>query len=122
MKDRLDLLQQANVISAQAYQGCLRVLAIIDEQLGISHDSEQYQMAITHLARASDRIWQHEAVSEGLDQEVLDEIIADESYPRTLKLHHQVIDAMGLSTLPDSEEGFMLANVFALIQVSLEDA
>lgn len=85
------------------------------------HDNEQYQMAITHLARAADRIWQNEAVAEGLDQDILDEISTDECYSDTLTLHQQVLDAMELHTVPSSEEGFMLANIYSLIQTSLEE-
>ncbi|MBA5761161.1 hypothetical protein H2O73_02305 [Vibrio sp. 404] len=121
MKARLDLLQQANVITEQAYLGCLRALEVIDRQLSLDHESEQYQMAITHLARAADRIWQNEPVEEGLDQDVLDEIEADECYPQVLKLHQQIVASMGIETLPASEESFLLANVYSLIQVSLED-
>ncbi|HAS63078.1 MAG TPA: hypothetical protein DCS35_11225 [Vibrio sp.] len=121
MKARLDLLQQAHVITEQAYQGSLRALEVIDRQLSLTHDSEQYQMAITHLARAADRIWQDEPVEEGLDQDLLDEIEADECYPQVIDLHNQIVTAMGLTTLPISEESFMLANVYSLIQVSLEE-
>ncbi|GAB2644868.1 PRD domain-containing protein [Vibrio panuliri] len=121
MEERLELLLQANVISSKAQQGCLRVIDIIDKQLSVPHDNEQYQMAITHLARAADRIWQNEAVAEGLDQDILDEISTDECYSDTLTLHQQVLDAMELHTVPSSEEGFMLANIYSLIQTSLEE-
>ncbi|KGY14414.1 hypothetical protein NM22_02860 [Vibrio tubiashii] len=121
MEERLELLLQANVISSKAQQGCLRAIDIIDKQLPVRHDNEQYQMAITHLARAADRIWQNEAVVEGLDQDILDEISADECYSDTLALHQDVLGAMQLHTVPSSEEGFMLANIYSLIQTSLEE-
>ena len=121
MQQRLALLTQAEVISQHAYDGCIKVLTIIDTELKLPHDNEQYQMAITHLARAADRVWQHEPVAEGLDQDVLEEVVTDADYPKVLDLHHQVLQAMGLIELPASEESFMIANIYSLFQLSLEE-
>ncbi|EMQ2877571.1 hypothetical protein [Vibrio navarrensis] len=122
MQQRLDLLLQASVISSQAHRGCVKALALLDSTFAIDHASEQYQMAITHLARAADRIWQQQAVEEGLDPEVLEEIQSDPHYPHLLLLHQKVLDAMGITALPASEESFLLANLYALMQVSKEPA
>ena len=121
MQQRLALLTQAEVISQHAHDGCTKVLAIIDAQLQLSHENEQYQMAITHLARAADRVWHQEPIEEGLDQEVLDEVVTDTDYPQVLALHHKVLQAMGLIELPATEESFMIANIFSLFQLSLEE-
>ncbi len=120
MEERLDLLLSANVITQQAHSGCIKALAIIDQQLSIDHSSEQYQMALTHLARAADRVRQNEAVEEGLDQEVFDEILDDPNYPAVLALHQRVLDAMELSSVPKEEESFLLANIYALFHVAEE--
>ena len=121
MKERLGVLLQANVITQQAHNGCLNAIAVIDKQLALCHNNEQYQMAMTHLARAADRIWQQEAVEEGLDPDVLEEIEADEQFPAVLALHQQLLQAMGLVTLPATEESFMLLNVYSLMQISNGD-
>lgn len=121
MQQRLALLTQAEVISQRAHDGCIKVLAVIDSELKLSHDNEQYQMAITHLARAADRVWQQQPIAEGLEQEVMDEVIADADYPRVLAIHHNVLQAMGLIELPSTEESFMLANIFSLFQLSLAE-
>ncbi|MDA0149800.1 hypothetical protein [Vibrio sp. LaRot3] len=121
MEQRLALLHQANVISHKAYQGCMAAVTVIDKQLGIAHDNEQYQMAMTHLSRAADRIWQQEPVEEGLDADVLEEIYQDPTLDRVLDIHQKTLSAMALSCVPQSEESFMIANIYALVQTSLEE-
>ncbi|WP_261817756.1 hypothetical protein [Vibrio gallicus] len=121
MEQRLEILLTAGVITQRAYQGSLKVIAIIDEALSIARDNEQYQMAITHFARAADRVWSGQAVDEGLDKDIIDEIVVDYQYPQTLALHHKTLAGMGLIEVPQTEESFMLANIFSLIQASGEE-
>ncbi|WP_236616560.1 hypothetical protein [Vibrio anguillarum] len=45
MEQRLAFLMHANVISQRAYDGFLTVIAMMDRQLGLPHDNEQYQMS-----------------------------------------------------------------------------
>ncbi len=78
MKQRFELLLQTQVISQRAYDGCLRVLQLLDDELGVPHDNEQYQMVLTHLARAADRIWQNNTIAQGLDADILQEIYDDD--------------------------------------------
>ncbi|OEE31520.1 hypothetical protein A1QS_10730 [Vibrio ordalii FS-238] len=121
MEQRLALLLHANVISQRAYDGCLQVLAMMDRQLGLSHDNEQYQMALTHLSRAADRIWQGEAVAEGLDSELLDEIYDDPGIQSVIDIHQKTLNAMSLSTVPATEESFLIANIYALYLAAQHD-
>ncbi|WP_087023063.1 hypothetical protein [Thaumasiovibrio subtropicus] len=118
MEQRLAVLQQAGVISLEAQQGCLKAVACLNDALSLQQESEQYQMAITHLARAADRVWQHTPIEEGLDAEILQEIEEDPDYSAILNLHQRLLVEVGLTSVPKAEESFMLANVYALYQLS----
>lgn len=121
MEQRLALLRHADVISQRAYDGCLQVIAMMDRQLGLSHDNEQYQMALTHLSRAADRIWQGEAIAEGLDSEMFDEVYAHPEIQSIIDIHQQTLNAMSLSTVPATEESFLIANIYALYLAAQHD-
>ncbi len=118
MKQRFALLLQANAISQQAHDHCLRTITLMDSELKLPHDNKQYQMAITHLSRAADRIWQDEAIEEGLDADILDEIHQDPEVATVMALHKKVLDAMALHNVPANEEGFLIANIYALYRLS----
>ncbi|MGF1697182.1 hypothetical protein L4C54_16055 [Vibrio lamellibrachiae] len=118
MEQRFSLLLQANAISQQAHDNCLRTITLIDSELGLPHDNEQYQMAVTHLSRAADRLWQGEPIEEGLDADILDEIHQDPDVKVIMGLHEKILDSMALSNVCSKEEGFLIANVYALYQLS----
>ncbi|GLO63037.1 hypothetical protein MACH09_35450 [Vibrio sp. MACH09] len=118
MKQRFELLLQTQVISQRAYDGCLRVLQLLDDELGVPHDNEQYQMVLTHLARAADRIWQNNTIAQGLDADILQEIY-DDDFKRTSLLHQKTLKRMGLESVSEQEESYMLANIYSLCQLTL---
>lgn len=117
MKQRFDLLLQTQVISQRAYDGCLRVLTLLDDELGVPHDNEQYQMALTHLGRAADRVWQNNTIAQGLDAEILQEIYDDDDVENIMSLHQKTLKTMGLESVTAQEESYMLANIFSLSQL-----
>ncbi|MGF1726126.1 hypothetical protein [Photobacterium nomapromontoriensis] len=114
MKDRLRLLQQANVISEASASACLRAHALLQTQLGAAIDSEQYQMALTHLARAFDRIRANEPIEQGLDPELLSEITADPAFEAIATLNQNVLTTLALEAVPDSENSYFLSNLLSL--------
>ncbi|MEZ8825089.1 hypothetical protein AB4259_06400 [Vibrio amylolyticus] len=118
MEQRFALLLQAEVISQKAHDNCLHALRLLDSELGLSHDNEQYQMALTHLSRAADRIWQGEEIEEGLDADILSEIYDDPESDTVLALHRKTLNAMDLNHVSSNEEGFLIANAYALFQLS----
>ncbi|PMJ98145.1 hypothetical protein [Vibrio sp. 10N.261.55.A7] len=118
MEQRFALLLQAEVISQKAHDNCLHALRLLDSELGLSHDNEQYQMALTHLSRAADRIWQGEEIEEGLDADILSEIYDDPESDTVLALHRKTLNAMDLNHVSTNEEGFLIANAYALFQLS----
>lgn len=118
MEQRFALLLQAQAISQKSHDHCLNALRLIDGELGLPHDNEQYQMALTHLSRAADRIWQGEEIQEGLDEDILNEIYDDPESESVLDLHRKTLNIMGLSNVSNNEEGFLIANAYALFQLS----
>ena len=118
MRQRMELLCKAGAISQRSYLSSLEALATIDNEITVHHESEQYQMAMTHFARALDRIWNGEEVTEGLDAELMQEITSDPYYRRVKALHDKLLKVVGLDSVPEHEESYMIANIFALIQVS----
>ncbi|UTV30395.1 hypothetical protein [Photobacterium atrarenae] len=114
MKERLNLLRQANVISADACQATEIAVRLIGEQFALTPDNEQFQMAMTHFARAFDRIRSGAPVDEGLDPEIFDEILADDGFEQVQALNQRILDQVGLVQVPVTENSFFLSNLFSL--------
>ncbi|WP_064607869.1 PRD domain-containing protein [Photobacterium sp. J15] len=114
MKDRLTLLQQANVITKDACQATLMAIDLISRHYNVDENSEQFQMAMTHLARAYDRIKNGDTIAEGLDSEIFDEISSDDEFGRISALNQLILDSLELDNTPDTENSFLLSNLFSL--------
>lgn len=114
MKERLNLLQQTSVISAAACQATETASDLICDQLAIAPDNEQFQMAMTHFARAYDRILGGTPIDEGLDPELFEEICADEGFGHIQRLNQTILDRVGLAQVPATENSFFLSNLFSL--------
>ena len=84
MKERMLILLNSNVISQDAYDGVQSVVAHLNKEWGLNPEDDQYQIAMTHLARAADRIRSSESVAQGLDEEFMVEIKASENYARII--------------------------------------
>ncbi|KHT61678.1 hypothetical protein RJ45_21440 [Photobacterium gaetbulicola] len=116
MKERLTLLQHTKVISHEASLATETAIGLIIQQLAITQDNDQFQMAMTHFARAYDRIKNGIPVAEGLDPDILDEIMRDETYEFVLKLNQAITDKVGLFDVPLAENSFFISNLFSLCQ------
>lgn len=114
MKERLNLLQQANVISAEACRAAEIAVKLIGEQLAVTPDNEQFQMAMTHFARAFDRIRSGAPVDEGLDPDIFDEILADDGFEQVQTLNQRILEQVDLAQVPATENSFFLSNLFSL--------
>lgn len=122
MKDRLRLLQQANVITEASASACLRAHALLQTRLGIAPDNEQYQMALTHLARAYDRICTGEPIAQGLDPDLLNEICTDPAFDAIAVLNQHVLTALALEQVPEAENSYFLSNLLSLHYAVAEEA
>lgn len=114
MKERLSLLQQHQVISRSAAELCLKAAELIEQELRLSTDSEQFQMAITHLARAYDRITAGEPIQTGLDTSLWKEVITDPAYPMIEQLNGKLLSLLQLIEVPSAENSFFMSNWLSL--------
>ena len=114
MKERLTLLMQANVISKDAYLATSQAIELISRHIDVDESSEQYQMAMTHLARAYDRIQSGDPVAEGLDPDIFDEIVSDEIFGQINALNHEILHLLNINNIPETENSFLLSNLFSL--------
>lgn len=118
MKERLALLRQANVISQHAYTGTLEAAQFLSRHLNIDTCNEQFQMAMTHLARAIDRITAGEPISDGLDPELLGEIYQDDAYEQISALNLATLTFYDIAAVPEAENSFLISNLFSLFCAS----
>jgi len=114
MKERLALLLQSGVISQNAYTGTNNAVQLIAQHLNIDASNEQFQMAMTHLARAVDRIYIDEPIADGLDPDILNEIYADDAFQQISTLHQAILDIYKISDVPETENSFLISNLFSL--------
>ncbi|WED26275.1 hypothetical protein L3V77_14875 [Vibrio sp. DW001] len=115
MNERMTMLLGANVISQYAHDATLQAVNILVKEWDVDTSSEQIQMAMTHFARAVDRIRSEDAISAGLDADILDEILTDEKYPIIVEMNNQLCHAAGLSHVPESENSFFLSNLYSIL-------
>lgn len=113
MKERLELLQHSKVISAESAAACIDISKLIENRLGIAPENEQFQMAITHLARAFDRILEGSPITDGLDEEMFREITEDPDYLKIEQLNKEILERLAIDP-PATENSFFLSNLMSL--------
>ncbi|MCZ4371653.1 PRD domain-containing protein [Vibrio diazotrophicus] len=114
MEQRLLLLKQSNVISERSYQATLNALPLLEARFGVDEDNQQYQMLVTHMARAADRVLNGEQVEECLDDEVWLDIEQDEQFKELLELNAKLLALYGIDEANQAETRFLVSNLFAL--------
>ena len=114
MEQRLLLLKQSNVISERSYQATLNALPSLEARFGVDEDNQQYQMLVTHMARAADRVLNGEQVEECLDDEVWLDIEQDEQFKELLELNAKLLALYGIDEANQAETRFLVSNLFAL--------
>lgn len=114
MKQRMDILLGSNVINQETYDGITMVVDTLNKEWKLDSNNQQFQMAMTHLARASIRIKQGDAILEGLDNEIFQEIIDDLSFVEIESMNTRLCQFMALDNVPDTENSFFLSNLFSM--------
>ncbi|MFC1234700.1 hypothetical protein [Vibrio sp. F74] len=117
MKERMLILLNSNVISQDAYDGVQSVVALLNKKWGLNPEDDQYQIAMTHLVRAADRIRSSESVTQGLDEEFIAEIKASENYLEIVDMNNKVCALMKLENVPIEENGFFIFNLASLREI-----
>lgn len=117
MKERMNILVSSNVITQESYTSILSVIDYFNNEWGIPESNEQYQMIMTHLARATDRINQGNAIQEGLDIDTLDEIKSMPEFSIINEVNDYVCSIMNLNNVPEEESSFFLFNIASLYEM-----
>ncbi|MFC0171566.1 PRD domain-containing protein [Vibrio comitans] len=114
MKERMKMLLKAGVISQCAHNIALMATEALEKEWVVDIQSDQVQMAMTHFARAIDRIQLGNEISEGLDSEIFAEIKEDECYPLIQAMNKKLCDFTKIETIPDAENSFFISNLYAM--------
>lgn len=114
MKQRMSLLLENNVISKVAFSSTMNAVDILKKEWGVEESSEQFQMAMTHFARAIDRVRQNTPVEKGLDAGFRTEMENDELFPEIISMNHRLCAFEGIPTMPETENSFLLSNLYAI--------
>lgn len=120
MKERMNILASNNVITQESYESILLVIRYFNNEWKLSESNEQYQMIITHLARATDRIKQGNAIQEGLDSDTYHEIEALSNFKQIEDVNRLICNMMGLNSVPYEENSFFLFNIASLFELKSE--
>lgn len=121
MKERLQLLQHTAVISTESADMCSKACELIGMRLKVTPDNEQFQMAITHLARAFDRISNGVPICHGMDADMFVEITTDPAFKLINTLNQDILHMMNI-TAPSTENSFLLCNLMSLYYAATEVA
>ncbi|MGD8171790.1 hypothetical protein ACQEXU_09040 [Vibrio sp. TRT 21S02] len=114
MEQRLTLLMQSKVISEHSYQATLKVLPVLVSRFGVNEENQQYQMLVTHLARAADRVLNNEQIEAGLDEETWLEIQQEEGFSELMVLNNKLLALYGIEAANSAETSFLVSNLFSL--------
>ncbi|UJF17031.1 hypothetical protein L0B53_03575 [Vibrio sp. SS-MA-C1-2] len=115
----MTILLNAGVITEFSYQGVMQAVDTLCKEWGLDQTDEQFNMAMTHLARAVDRIRADDAILEGLDVETMDEILTADYYPLIAEMNKKLSVYFMFDEFPDAENSFLLCNLTSLYQASL---
>ncbi|MDE1240344.1 hypothetical protein [Vibrio aestuarianus] len=114
MKERMETLLNADVISQHAHDATLKATDLLIEEWKVDIETDQIQMAMTHFSRAIDRIQLGNAVTEGLDPEILAEILEDENFSSISVMNEKLCTLAELEEVPETENSFFLSNLYAM--------
>lgn len=113
MRERLKILQESAVIDEEVYVSCLELHEglMADEALTRTN---AYQVALTHLAMALQRIKQDNIVT-GMDEAILSEIVADSLFEAVKELTDTVVKQLG-NDIPDPEVQFLWLHFLTVLK------
>lgn len=112
MEMRLGILLDNNVIDKQSHDACLMVHNQIMKPKNLNK-LESYQVAITHLAMALQRIKNDDIVGE-MDGAILEEIVNAENFNLVKELSGEIISLMPID-IPQSEISYIWLHLLNLL-------
>jgi hypothetical protein len=120
METRLQILHDAQVIDKDVYHGMLAVIARLEQHWNLRIRQAQGEMMITHMANAMMRARQGDIIP-AIDAEILAEITRSDFYANIQEMHHDLLSLFAF-TVPEYEQGYLLANLYGLVLAQQESA
>ncbi|CAH0524898.1 PRD domain-containing protein [Vibrio hippocampi] len=117
MKERMKILLSNNVITKESFESILLVIDYFNREWGLSESNEQYQMIMTHLVRATDRIKQGKEIQDGLDCDIYNEMESMSEFSFIKEINSYICGMMGLREVPETENSFFLFNITSLYEM-----
>lgn len=108
MKERLEILRDGSVIDVEVFDDCMALDAGLMTLEGLN-DLNAYQVAMTHLAMAMQRIKQGNIV-EYMDDMILSEIKNSENYVDVVALTDKIVKEVHVD-IPESEIQFLWLHI-----------
>ena len=112
LKERMDLLRDAGVLSQKNYESVEKVIAYFKEQHGIALTEENAAAFITHLCMALERLDKGEEVKT-LDRAVFEEVQQEESYEQAAACCRDMNKI--LPQLPEAEVEYICTHVGVML-------
>lgn len=112
MEQRLVILRQAELINEEIYQGMLKVIARLESHWQLPIRNSTGEMVLTHMANALMRCHNAEFIN-GLDEDIFFELSTSSGFEQVVAMNQDLLSYFAV-TVPDSENGYFLANLHAL--------
>ena len=114
MKERMELLCNTGVITPLAFDVTMNASRTLQIEWGIDLNTDQVQMVMTHFSRAIVRIEKDEAVSEGLNPDILEEITSSEVYSEIIRVNLLMCGHCLDLQIPATENSFFISNLYSI--------
>ncbi|MGL4193088.1 MAG: PRD domain-containing protein [Vibrio sp.] len=114
MENKLNIICKSGLISESVKNGSLTAAELISKKLNVDIKSEQLSMMIIHLANAVTRINNNTPIEHALDNEIMSEITSSDIFHFIESLNKSVCEIFELSHIPETENSFLLSNLYAL--------
>ena len=113
LRQRLEAFQARELIDEHIVQTVLNVRCHLQQDWLADVETEQVKMMLVHLASALGRIQRGYCVSP-LYADFLAEIQSAVVFPQVLQIHQKILACLPF-TIPEEEQTYFLANVYALV-------
>lgn len=113
LKTRIEILEQANVISKEAAEYVNEVIDMMCEELK-EFDVEKAEMFTTHIAMAAERGKSGEGVEE-LDRDIWISVTESENYGKAAEFYEKMLKEAPIQ-FPESEKQFIMLHLCNLFE------
>ena len=113
LRQRLEAFQARELIDEHIVRIVLNVRCHLQQDWRVDVETEQVKMMLVHIASALGRIQRGHCVSP-LYADFLAEIQSAVVFPQVLQIHQKILACLPFA-IPEEEQTYFLANVYALV-------